>query len=233
VSLEIDVLEDPTRACAALIVGACAAGGHVVLTGGSTPRQTYQEVVRAVQAVDLDLTATTFWFGDERCVAPDEERSNYLLAKQSLLDPLGERNQPQVRRIRGELGPDAGAEDYERALSEAGVPRFDLVLLGLGPDGHIASLFPRQPTLEERSRLVVGVERAGFEPYVPRVSMTLPTLANTNSVVFLVSGEAKAEAVAKAFGPGAEPDPSVPGSLLPPFAERVTVLLDPPAAQQL
>jgi 6-phosphogluconolactonase len=233
VTLEIEVLEDPTRACAALIVGACAAGGHVVLTGGSTPRQAYQEVVRAVQAVELDLTATTFWFGDERCVEPDDERSNYLLAKQSLLDPLGERNQPQVRRMRGELGPDAGAEDYERALRDAGAPTFDLVLLGLGPDGHIASLFPAQATLEERSRSVVGVERAGFEPYVSRMSMTLPRLANTSSVVFLVSGEAKAEAVAKAFGPGTEPDPRVPGSLLPPLAQRVTVLLDPAAAQQL
>jgi 6-phosphogluconolactonase len=233
VTVEIEILEEPARACAAMLLGAAADGGHVVLTGGSTPRKAYQELVDAVRAVALDLTGTTFWFGDERAVPPDDDRSNFLMAKQSLFEPLGEGNQPQVKRMKGELGFADAADDYERALQEAGAPRFDLVLLGLGPDGHIASMFPQQPSLEERDRLVVGVPEAGFEPFVPRVTMTLPALVNSDSVVFLVSGSGKADAVAKAFGPDAKPDHRVPGSLMAPLAEQVTVLLDPPAAERL
>jgi 6-phosphogluconolactonase len=230
---EIEVVEDPARACAAMLIGAAAGGGHVVLTGGSTPKAAYEELVKAVQAVEFDLTHTTFWFGDERCVPPDDERSNHLLAQRSLIDPLGEGNQPTVWRMKGELGPTEGADDYERALRAAGPPRFELLLLGLGPDGHCASLFPDQPSLQERERLVVGVEQAGLEPFVPRISMTLPTLTAARRVVFLVSGSSKAEAVAKAFGPGAVADPHVPASMLAPLAEEVTVLLDPAAAAQL
>src|SRR5690242_16325352 len=135
---EIEVLDDPARACAAMLVGAAAGGGHVVLTGGSTPRVAYEELVKAVKAVDLDLTQSTFWFGDDRCVPPEDERSNYRLAKESLIDPLGPENQPIVWRMKGELGPHEGADDYQRTLQEAGPPRFELVLLGIGPDGHCA-----------------------------------------------------------------------------------------------
>jgi 6-phosphogluconolactonase len=230
---EIEVVEDPARACAAMLIGAAAGGGDVVLTGGSTPKAAYEELVKAVRAVELDLTDATFWFGDERCVPPDDDRSNYLMAKQALIDLLGEDNQPTVWRMKGELGPEHGADDYEQTLRSAGPPRFELVLLGLGPDGHCASLFPDQPSLEERERLVVGVEQAGLEPFVPRVSMTFPTLAAARRVVFLVTGSSKAEAVAKAFGPGAAADPHVPASLLAPLAEEVTVLLDPAAAEWL
>jgi 6-phosphogluconolactonase len=230
---EIEVVDDPARACAAMLVGAAAGGGHVVLTGGSTPRAAYEELVKAVSAVELNLTDTTFWFGDERCVPPDDERSNYRLAKQSLIDPLGEGNQPIVHRMKGELGPSEGADDYEQTLRDAGPPRFELVLLGLGPDGHCASLFPDQPSLQERGRLVVGVEEAGLEPFVPRISMTLPTLSAARRVVFLVTGESKADAVAKAFGPSASADPHVPASMLVPLAEEVTVLLDAAAASRL
>ncbi|MGH2881664.1 MAG: 6-phosphogluconolactonase, partial [Solirubrobacteraceae bacterium] len=135
--------------------------------------------------------------------------------------------------IKGELGPSAGAEDYERLLREAGSPRFDLMLLGIGPDGHCASLFPDQASLNERSRSVVGVEEAGLEPFVPRVSMTLPRLANAKQIVFLATGESKADAVAAAFGPRAKPDPHVPSSLLAPLAKEIKVLLDPAAAAGL
>jgi 6-phosphogluconolactonase len=232
-TVEIEVVEDPARACAAMMVGAASGGGHVVLTGGSTPRAAYQEFVRAVQAVDLDLSETTMWFGDERCVAPEDERSNYRLAKESLLDPLGDAGPGIVRRMRGELGPDQGAEEYERELREAGPTRFDLLLLGIGPDGHTASLFPDQPSLNERERLVIGVPEAGLEPFVPRISLTLPALAMARQVVFLVSGGAKADAVAAAFGEGAAPNPHVPSSMVAPRADAVTVLLDPAAAERL
>jgi len=107
------------------------------------------------------------------------------------------------------------------------------VLLGIGPDGHCASLFPDQPTLSEQSRMVVGVEEAGLEPYVPRVSFTLRAIAKGKQVVFLASGESKARAVAAAFGGNAVADPHVPSSLVVPLAKELTVLLDPAAAAQL
>jgi 6-phosphogluconolactonase len=232
-AVEIEVVDDPGRACSAMLVGVAAGGGQIVLTGGSTPRAAYGEFVQAVRAVGIDISRSTMWFGDERCVPPDDERSNYGMAKAAIFDPLGDLPRPTVHRMKGELGPDAGAEDYERQLREAGSPRFDLMLLGIGSDGHCASLFPDQESLRERSRLVVGVEQAGLEPFVPRITMTLRRLTNAHQVVFLATGESKAEPVAAAFGPGARPDPHVPSSLLPPLANEVKVLLDPAAAKLL
>jgi 6-phosphogluconolactonase len=233
-SLEIEVLDDPARACAAMLLSAVLHGGDVVLTGGSSPRPAYEELARAIREVGgAGLSGTTLWFGDERCVPPDDERSNYRLVKQSLLDPLAGVASPSVMRIHGELGPHRGAEAYERQLRDAGEPEFDLLLLGLGPDGHCASLFPDQPTLAERARLVVGVEEAGLEPFVPRVTLTLSALATAKQTVFLVTGEEKADAVAAAFGPGATPDPHVPASLLVPLVAELKVLLDPAAASRL
>lgn len=232
-SLEIEVVDDPARSCSAMLLSAMLGGGDVVLTGGGTPRPAYEELARAVRSVGHDLRNTTLWFSDERCVAPDDERSNYRLVKQSLLDPLADLPRPAVRRMRGELGPDEAAEAYERELEEAGEPEFSLVLLGLGPDAHLASMFPDQASLSERSRLVVGVEEAGLEPYVPRVTLTLPALANAERVVFLVTGAGKADAVAAAFGPDATPDPHVPSSMLVPLAKELTVVLDAAAAARL
>lgn len=231
-SVTIDVLADPARACAALMVGAALGEGHIVLTGGSTPKVAYGHFADAAQTVGIDLGRTTLWLGDERCVEPDDDRSNFKMIKESLLDPLGD-NQPTTHRIRGELGPEAGADDYEEQLRDAGTPTFDLLLLGLGPDGHCASLFPHQDTLDERSRLVVGVPEAGLEPFVPRVSFTIPTLVRSQHIVFLATGASKADAVAKAFGPTATPDPATPASLLAPEARQITVLLDEAAASRL
>ena len=231
--LEIEVVDDPGRACSAMLVGVAAGGGHIVLTGGSTPRAAYGEFVDAVDAVGIDVSACTMWFGDERCVPPEDELSNYSMANEAMFSRLGNARLPTIHRVKAELGPDAGAEDYERVLHEAGSPRFDLVLLGIGSDGHCASLFPDQSSLGERSRAVVGVPEAGLEPFVPRVSMTLPRLANARQVVFLATGSSKADAVAAAFGPDARPDPHVPSSLLVPLAKEITVLLDQAAAARL
>jgi 6-phosphogluconolactonase len=233
VSVAIEVVEDPARACSAMLVGAAAGGGDIVLSGGSTPRAAYQAFVEAVKSVDIDISGATFWFGDERCVASDDERSNYKMAKQSLFDPLTDRARPTVHRIQGELGPHEGAEQYERALRQAGPPEFEIILLGVGPDGHTESLFPDQPALAERSRLVLGVEEAGLEPFVPRVTFTLPALEHGKQLVFLAEGESKAAAVAAAFGDGAKPDPHVPSSLVPPLGKDVIVLLDSAAASRL
>lgn len=230
---EIEVLEDPACACAAMLLSAVLHGGDVVLTGGSTPRVTYEELARAIRAVGGDLGDTTLWFSDERCVPPTDERSNYRLVKQTLLDPLDDLPAPAVKRIHGELGADKAADAYERDLREAGEPEFDLLLLGLGPDGHCASLFPDQASLAERARLVIGVEEAGLEPFVPRVSLTLSALGSAKQTVFLVTGESKANAVAAAFGRDAAADPHVPASMLVPLANELKVLLDPAAAARL
>jgi 6-phosphogluconolactonase len=231
--MEIEVLDDPARACAAMLVGAAAAGDDIVLTGGSTPRRAYEEFVAAVRAVQADISGARFWFGDERCVGPEDERSNFRMASESLFEPLSDRVTLEVHRMKGELGPEAGAEDYLRQLEEAGTPEFDLLMLGIGPDGHTASLFPDQATVGERSRLVVPVLEAGLEPFVPRISMTLPVLTAARHVVFLAVGDPKAEAIARAFGPDAEPDPATPSSLLVPEAKVITVLIDDGAASHL
>ncbi len=232
-SLAFEIVEDPARACAALLVSAAIGGGEIVLAGGSTPKSAYEHFVDAVKKTGLDLARSRFWVGDERCVDPDDERSNYRMVKETMIDPLQGARTVDVERIRGELGPDAAAEEYEQRLQAAGPPRFDLVLLGIGPDGHTASLFPSQRALHEDRRLVVGVPEAGLEPFVPRVTMTIRALTSSKRIVFLAAGESKAEAIAEAFGPHADPDPAVPASLLVPEAKLITVLIDRAAAAEL
>ncbi|MFL5780401.1 MAG: 6-phosphogluconolactonase [Thermoleophilaceae bacterium] len=224
------VLDDPAEECARRLVAAAASGAHVALTGGSTPRRAYELAAE----MDVDWAGATLWFGDERCVPPDDERSNYGMAKAALLDRIGG-GAPAVKRMRGEDGPNAGADDYERELRETlgeALPRLDVVLLGLGPDAHVASLFPGQPTLRVGDRAVVGVEQAGHEPFVPRISLTLPVINAARTVVFLVSGDGKAEAVARAFG-GGEPSDDVPASLVRPHSGELVLLLDRAAASRL
>ncbi len=224
--VEITVVEDAAEAArivAERLAEQARAGGHVVLTGGSTPKHAYEHAAE----LEPDWSRVTLWWGDERCVPTDDERSNFGMAKEALLDRLGE--QPAaVHRIRAELGRDAGAADYAMELEDVGT--FDLVLLGLGPDGHIASLFPGFPTLEVDDHDAVG-SPAGHEPFVDRISLTLPRLANTRELLFLVAGEDKADAVARSFA--GEPSPETPGSLVR-SAEGVTrAVLDRGAASKL
>ena len=117
------------------------AGGHVALTGGSTPRIAYE----LAAGLEPDWSRVRLWWGDERCVPPGDELSNFGMAKDALLDRL-EGAPAEVHRMRGELGREEGAAGYARELES--LESFDLVLLGLGPDGHIASLFPGFPTLD-------------------------------------------------------------------------------------
>jgi len=222
------VVDDPAGVAAERLVKAAERGGHIALAGGSTPRAAYE---RAADA-DLDWSRATIWFGDERCVAPDHEHSNYAMAKVALLDRID--TQPQVRRIEGERGPHEAAAAYEALLREQfgeEVPALDLILLGLGPDAHTASLFPGDAALDERERLAVGVETPGMAPEVSRVSLTLPVVNAAREVIFLVSGEDKAEAVARAFSGGA--DPSAPASLVQPSPGTLTLVLDRAAAGRL
>jgi 6-phosphogluconolactonase len=219
------VTDDPAGAAAERMVA--AAGGQVALAGGSTPKATYEQVA----GMGVDWSSTGFWFGDDRAVPPDHEHSNYRMAREALLDHV---EPGAVHRIEGELGHEEAADEYERELREAfgdDVPALDLILLGLGPDAHTASLFPTDAALGERERWAVGVETPGMAPLVPRVTLTLPVLNAGREVVFLVAGEDKADAVARAFS-GA-PDPGAPASLVAPERGSLVVLLDPPAAARL
>ena len=224
--MELLVLDDPAGAMADRLTAAATTGGHIAMTGGSTPRAAYE---RAAE-MDVDWSGCTLWFGDERCVPPDDERSNYGMVRSALLERLPGQG-PEVRRIEGELGPHAAAEAYEQQLGGA-LERFDLVLLGLGPDAHCASLFPNDPALDEGRRLVVGVDVPGMEPLVPRVTLTLPVINAARQIVFLVTGADKAPAVARAFG-GSEPGPAAPASLVAPADGGLTLLMDAAAAAQL
>lgn len=227
-NVELLVLDDPSIEAAERVAAAVHAGGEIALTGGSTPRAAYERLA----TTDLDWSRCRLWFGDERCVPPGDERSNYGMARAALFDRLVEG--PEVRRIEGERGPGEGASAYERELRGAfgdGIPRLDLVLLGIGPDAHCASLFPNQPALAERGRLVVGVEEPGLAPFVPRVTLTLPVINAARAVVFLAAGEEKSAAVLRAFG--GEPSPEAPASLVDPLSGTLAVLLDAPAARAL
>jgi 6-phosphogluconolactonase len=219
---DLRVLDDPAEAVAGLLADAAAAGGDIVLTGGSSPRRAYELAARA------DWSGATVWFSDERCVPPDHPLSNFAMADHALLSRLPAR--PDVIRMEGELGHEAGAGAYEAAVRErlGAEPRWDLLLLGLGPDAHTASLFPSKPEKEVTRRLVVGVPEAGMEPQVPRISLTLPALNSARHVVFLVTGASKADAVRRAFGDPA--DPQSPAAHVRPAAGELTVFLDREAA---
>jgi 6-phosphogluconolactonase len=227
--LDFHVSDNPAQECAEILCEAAEEGAHIALTGGSTPGDAYERAA----GMGADWSGAKLWWGDERCVPPDDELSNYRLAKESLLDRL-DGDPPEVHRMRGERGPHVGADDYERELQETlgeQAPRLDLILLGLGPDAHVASLFPGHATLDVHDRLVVGEDEAGHQPFVPRITMTLPMLCNGRHIVFLVAGEGKAEAVERAFE--REASKNAPGSLVRPSDGRMTVLLDPPAASRL
>jgi 6-phosphogluconolactonase len=212
------VSDDPAGAAAALLAGA---SGHVCITGGSTPRKAYERVA----AERPDWSGTELWFTDERCVPPDHEHSNFRMADEALLSRI---DGAAVHRMQGELGPEQGAAEYERELEAAGRPVFDLILLGLGPDAHTCSLFPGDDALGERERLAVGVETPGMAPLVSRITLTLPVVSASRQIVFLITGEDKADAVARAFS--GRRDPGAPASLV---EGNVAVLLDEAAARRL
>lgn len=201
---------------------AARAGGHVVLTGGQTPRRAYELAAE----LEPDWSKVELWWGDERCVPPNDERSNFRLVKEALLDRLAVAPHG-VHRIRGELEPEHAACEYELELGDT---RFDLVLNGIGPDGHTASLFPNAPALEERERLVVAA-RPGLEPFVERVTLTIPALARCGAMLFLATGAGKAEAVKRAFVD--PPSPATPASLVRSAHGATTAVLDETAATQL
>jgi len=195
----------------------------VALSGGSSPKGVY-EALGKLEGVPWE-GVHLFW-GDERCVPPDHPDSNFGMAWAALSLDLPHE---QVHRMRGELGPEAGAAHYASELEVFfdGPVVFDLVHLGLGPDGHVASLFPGQPTLEATEPVVSSFPNEGLSPQVARISLSLPTIGAARAVQFLVTGEAKASVAARAL----EGDPRLPASRV--AGERVSWLLDEAAARGL
>jgi len=157
----------------------------VALAGGSTPRRLYERLATS----DFPWPETEVFFGDERCVPPDHPASNFGMATEALLSKVPAR----VHRMRGEDCDPAGYEQELRAVFGPAMPQFDLVLLGLGEDGHTASLFPGDAALRVTNRWVVRVER----PDHVRLTLTLPVLSAARIALFLVSGSAKREATGR------------------------------------
>jgi 6-phosphogluconolactonase len=201
----------------------------VVLAGGSTPQAMYGVLARDY-ADRIDWSRVHVFFSDERTVPPDHEDSNYKMASEVLLDhvPVG-----SVHRIRGELPPDEAAKAYEEELRTffrtEDVPRFDLILLGAGRDGHTASLFPETSALEVHDRWVVANPVLKLDTI--RITLTIPIINAARAVVFLVAGEDKAEAVKEILEGDADPR-AYPATLIqPPGAPQW--LLDQSAASLL
>ena len=193
-----------------------AAGRFLVaLSGGATPQPFYRQLGSPAYLDRIDWEMVQVFWVDERCVPPSEVESNYAMAKESLLDQVDVRP-GHIHRIRGEDDPETAAVEYERLLRRAfttpeGPPRdeagarFDLVVLGMGEDGHTASLFPGTAAVSETERWVVPV--AAPVPPLRRVSLTSPVLNAAAERLFLVTGEAKAPALARVLE-GTE-DPAV------------------------
>jgi len=222
--VELVIVDDDKELAAILgerLARVAREGGNVVLTGGKTPEQGYEEAARRAG----DWSKVDVWWGDERCVPPDDEESNYFLAKRSLLDNL-ERAPRTVHRIQGELGKEEAAAAYERELGDT---QLDLLLLGMGPDGHIASLFPNAPALRQRKRVLPA--EAGMEPFIDRVTLSVPALCSAREMLFVIAGEEKADAAARAFA--AEPSAETPASLVRARNGRTVAILDRAAAAKL
>jgi len=192
----------------AAVEEALSSRGHATLavSGGSTPRRTYEMLGAGRKLADPRVE---IFFVDERCVPPDDHASNYRLVASTIGDA------GILLRVRGEIDPDAAAAEYEAILRErfgAGLPVFDLILLGIGVDGHTASLFPGEPELDERERWVVATRHQ--HAWVRRVTLTLPVLNAAREALILASGTDKAKAVAAVLSGGTGPAARVLGARL-------------------
>ena len=213
--------EDAATRAAALLAEAAGRGGHMAFSGGSTPRRAYT----LAAALEPDWSRVDAWLADERCVPADDARANTRLLQETLLANAG--RPPRLHPVETALAPDAAAAAYDRALRGVAL---DVVLLGIGPDGHTASLFPDAPSLDVTESLAVAAQ-AGLEPWVERVTMTIPMLASAREVLFLAVGAGKAEAAGRAFGE--LPTRATPSSLVRSAHGRTVAILDREAAAAL
>jgi 6-phosphogluconolactonase len=215
VGIELAVVADPEEAsvrAAAALAAAARSGGSISLAGSNTPRRAYQLLS---EAPGIDWSQVHIWFGDERCVPPGDSDSNYRMAHETLISRV-DIPAANVHRIRGEDDPEAAADAYGREIEGVSL---DLALLGLGPDGHTASLFPESPALSVRDRMAVAV--VASKPPPRRITLTFPVFERASAVLVLAPGDSKAEAIAAVLR---GPDPRYPASLLP--ADRTTILTD-------
>jgi len=178
----------------------------VALTGGSIAERIHRAVATSIDSLDVDWSEVEFYFGDERYVDSWSEERNALGARRDLLDQVG----VDPDRVHEMPAADSGltleeaAAAYSDVVRSTGSGAFDVVMLGVGPDGHVASLFPGHPALDVEDQIAVGVTESP-KPPPERISLAFPALNRTRAVWFVVSGEAKAEAVARARKPGADP----------------------------
>jgi 6-phosphogluconolactonase len=219
----VDDAEAAARRAGELLAEAAHDGGHIALSGGKSPELAHETAAK----LQRDWGKVELWWGDERCVPPDDERSNYAMAKRTLLDRIEGGPPRAVHRVRGDLESKAAAAEYDAALQKV---RLRLNILGIGPDGHTASLFPNAPGLQERVRLAITAE-PGLDPFVPRVTMTPPMLGNADCVLFLATGEAKADAVRRAFAE--PPSAATPASLIRSRDGQTIAVLDRSAAASI
>ncbi|MGI8551084.1 MAG: 6-phosphogluconolactonase [Dehalococcoidia bacterium] len=207
----------------------------IALAGGNTPSGLYSRLGRPPLVDQMPWTAVQIFFTDERCVGPDDPQSNYGMVKRTLLEPAPIPAE-NVHRIKGELDPDQAAAAYQAELEKSfgiasdAVPRFDFILLGMGPDGHTASLFPHTAALDIRDRLVA----ANWVPQMNtnRITLTLSVLNSAREILFLVSGEDKAEALQTVLEMPPNPD-GLPSQLIQPPEGHVTWLVDRAAGAKL
>ncbi len=218
---------------------AIQAGGRfrVALSGGSTPKALHSALAAPGRARQLDWTQVEFFFGDERCVPPDHPESNFGMADETLFRPLAIKRD-RIFRMNGEAKEqEQAAREYEAVLHRQfetkppAWPRFDLILLGLGEDGHTASLFPGTDALNERTRLVVASRSP--KGIAQRLTLTIPVVNQARAVVFLVSGSGKAVVVKKVLEGQRVEGARFPAALVRPEQGRLIWFLDQPAASEL
>lgn len=206
-SLELKVLPDPAEVAASVAerflqrMAAAQARGeepHVALTGGSIAHAVHQQIALRAPAYDVDWSRVVFWWGDERFVAPDSDERNARDARAVLLDVVGATQVHEIPSTAGATDVDAAATAYSELVRSSGAGEFDLVMLGMGPDGHVASLFPGFPQLDVTDRIAVPVTGSP-KPPPERVSLTFPALNRSRAVWFLVTGAGKADAVRRAL----------------------------------
>ena len=182
---------------------------HISLAGGTTPRALYQLLARSPYVEEIPWDHVRIFFGDERMVPPDHPDSNFRMANEALLShvPLCA---DQIHRVKTELGdPDEAANHYDQLLERSlprddqGVSQFDLVLLGLGPDGHIASLFPGTDILQVSDRRAAAVRVERLDTW--RISITFPLINHARNVWLFVAGEGKADIVGEVLGRPRDP----------------------------
>ncbi|OLE36010.1 MAG: 6-phosphogluconolactonase [Actinobacteria bacterium 13_1_20CM_3_68_9] len=231
---EVTVTDTPPQATdlaadrVAEAIGAGRADGrpvHLSVAGGNTPRATYHQLARLVD----DWNAVELWLGDERMVPLDDPESNYRLLDETLLRQTGALAHPVPTEGSAEDAASAYAREIRRRVPAGpdGVPVLDLAFLGLGEDGHTASLFPHAPALSVRGEVCVAVHDAP-KPPPDRISLTLDVLQAARRSLILAVGEGKASAVA---GVVSGPDPGVPASLL--ADGPLELIVDRTAAQEL